>query len=73
MNFQCAHENNVPAVAVATGIFTKENLEKIADATVEDFSNLDKTIEILRKCQRIERENFNYEIAPSRESTQEPI
>ena len=71
--FQCGHENNVPALGVATGIFDVKDLEKIADATLEDFSDVEKTIEILRNCQRIERECFNYDIQPSREPEQEPI
>jgi len=67
----CAHENNVPAIAVATGIFNVDSLKSVADCTLEDFADVDLSLKCLKNTQRIPRSSYNYDIEA--DSTGEPI
>lgn len=58
----CAHENDVPAIGVATGIFNVESLTPIADCALENFSDLDHTVKMLATTKRIQRDSYNYDI-----------
>lgn len=49
---QCAHVNNIPCVAVATGKFSQEELRKCgADVVLSDLSNTQHVIELLLNVQ----------------------
>ena len=59
----CGHENEVPAIGVATGIFNAQLLNTVADCTLEDFSNLEHTVKMLATTQRITRDSYDYDIS----------
>eukprot|EP01083_Nonionella_stella_P188567 695323_1 len=45
---QCAHTHNVPAIAVATGHYTMQQLQQTnAEALLTDFKDCDQTIQLL--------------------------
>ena len=62
----CAHENNVAAVGVATGIFNVELLQTIADGTLADFTNIEHTVEMFGTAQRLSRASYDYDILPTK-------
>eukprot|EP01084_Bolivina_argentea_P121309 214961_1 len=50
-DIECAHVNNVPVVAIATGRFTMEQLQKEnPNGLLKDFSDINKAIDLLCNC-----------------------
>jgi len=62
----CGHVNRVPAMAVATGIFGRDSLAKVADSVVQDFSDIDATLQALRNTKLRDISDINYEIPPDK-------
>ena len=47
-DIECAHCHNVPAIAVATGHFEiKSLIDANANGVLDDFSDIEKTIDLL--------------------------
>jgi len=45
---KCAHDNDFGALAVATGIYSAKSLAQCACGVVEDFSDVEKTVQLLK-------------------------
>ena len=62
----CGHVNKVPAMGVATGIFGKDSLASVADSVVQDFSDIEATLQAFRNTKLRDLSDINYEIPPDK-------
>ena len=61
-DMHCGHVNNVPGVAIATGIFDLDGLKDCSDAVLENFTDIEKTLATFRTVQYVPRSvDYNYD------------
>ena len=56
----------MPGVGVATGIFNVDALGRVADAVVENFNDLDQTIDIFLNTKLKQTDELDYNIPANR-------
>ena len=56
----------MPGVGVATGIFNVDALGRVADAVVENFNDLDQTIDIFLNTKLKQTDELDYNILANR-------